>query len=451
MLGNGAKGTAAKAAAHDIDGEANHFPGWNFGDAVMPALLVRIGRMRAAGVGQVKHKVHLGGGQRDGGRGNPDIAGGQALTVCLHQGAGVAGVGFKVQHAVGVGIQHGVGAHLLVAGQANHGAVTRGHFELALERGVGHKKHGLRHGAALPLGFLSAELFSLLGYLLGLVITRTGGAVGGGLLAGRHVGIEVGFHPAGFVHAGGVDLKPVFARGVVSAAHKGRAAHIGDLFDRLTGGQAVGNFNQGTLGIAVKQQIALGVHHDGTAYFVAPVVVMRNASQAAFNATQNQGHIFVGFPATLAVDNGSAVGPFAAYIAWGVGIVGADLAVSRVAVDHGIHVAGGHTPKQIGFAQHLERFGALPVGLGDDAHPKALGFQHAPNHRHAKAGVVHVGIACDQNNVAAVPAQFVHLGAAHGQNGRRAKAGRPVLAVAGQRLGSARKKGDVNRGVHGQA
>ena len=59
-------------------------------------------------------------------------------------------------------------------------------------------------------------------------------------------------------------------------------------------------------------------------------------------------------------------------LAWGVGVVGADFAVRRVAVDHGIHVARGHAPKQVGPAQRLERLGALPVGLGNDAHAKAL-------------------------------------------------------------------------------
>jgi hypothetical protein len=68
----------------------------------------------AAGVGQVEHQVHLGGGQRDGGRVDPHVARARAFAVALHQRAGVAGVGLEVQHAVGVGVEHRVAFHLLV-------------------------------------------------------------------------------------------------------------------------------------------------------------------------------------------------------------------------------------------------------------------------------------------------------------------------------------------------
>jgi hypothetical protein len=73
------------------------------------AVLVGVGRVRAARVRQVEHVVHLGRGQRDRRRVDPDVARGRALAVRLHQRARVAGVGLQVQHAVGVGVEHGVG------------------------------------------------------------------------------------------------------------------------------------------------------------------------------------------------------------------------------------------------------------------------------------------------------------------------------------------------------
>ena len=123
--------------------------------------------------------------------------------------------------------------------------------------------------------------------------------------------------------------------------------------------------------------------------------------------------------------------------------------VRCVAVDHAVHVASCHAPEQVGFAQYLEGLGALPVRLGDDADPKPLTFEHAANHRHAKTRVVDIGIARDDDDVAAVPAQCLHLGTRGGQKLGGAKAGRPILAVACQRLGGAGEEGDVNRGVHG--
>ena len=178
---------------------------------------------------------------------------------------------------------------------------------------------------------------------------------------------------------------------------------------------------------------------------------MGNAAQRTFNAAKHDGDVFVSLAAALAVDNGRTVGALATDVACRVRIVTANLAVSGVAIDHRIHVARRHAEKQVRLAQRFKRVGALPIGLGDDADTKALHFQHPANHRHAKTRMVNIGIAGDDDDVAAVPAQFVHLGAAHRQKFRSAKAGRPVLAVAGQRLGGTREKRNVNRGVHGKA
>ena len=98
----------------------------------MAACLIGIGGVRAAGVRQVEHKVHLGGSQRDGRRRDPHIAGSCPLAVRLHQGPRIAGIGFQVQHAVGVGIEHRVALDLLKTGQSNHRALTRRNLELAL-------------------------------------------------------------------------------------------------------------------------------------------------------------------------------------------------------------------------------------------------------------------------------------------------------------------------------
>jgi hypothetical protein len=104
--------------------------------------------------------------------------------------------------------------------------------------------------------------------------------------------------------------------------------------------------------------------------------------------------------------------------------------------------------EQVRFAQCLEGIGALPIRLGDDAHPKALRFERAADDSHAEAGMVHIGIAGNDDDVAAVPPEPLHLGAAHRQEGCRAEARRPIFAVAGDRLCGAREKGNVDRGVH---
>ena len=91
VLGNQAEGAAAKAAAHDVHRETDHFVG---GDAFA---LIR--RMWQACVGQPEHVIHFRRGQRDRWRVYPHIH----RAVFLHQCAGIAGVGSQMQHAVGVG------------------------------------------------------------------------------------------------------------------------------------------------------------------------------------------------------------------------------------------------------------------------------------------------------------------------------------------------------------
>ena len=175
---------------------------------------------------------------------------------------------------------------------------------------------------------------------------------------------------------------------------------------------------------------------------------MGNPTQRGFDATNDDRYFGISFTATLAVNQHTAVGSLAAHAARRVSIVAADFAVGGVAVDHGIHVARSHTIKQIGFAKCLKRLGAVPLWLGDDAHAKTLRLQHAANHRHAKTGVVHISVTRHQNDVATVPTQLSHLGAAHGQKRCCAKPRRPVLAVTGQRLGNPLKKRNIDGGVH---
>ena len=211
----------------------------------------------------------------------------------------------------------------------------------------------------------------------------------------------------------------------------------------------MGYFYNRTLGVAVQEQIAFAVHHNGAAHFIGPIIVMGNASQRSLDTAQDNGHIGKSLAAALAVNNGCAVGSSASDIARRVGIIRANFSISRVTVDHGVHVACRDAPKQIGLAQRFEGFGTLPIGLRNDANPEALCFQHATYDGHAKAGMVHISVTCHQDDVATVPTQLGHLFTTHGQEWGRAKASRPELAITVQGFGFTREKRDVDEGVHG--
>ena len=119
VLGDGAEGAAAEAATHDVDRVFDHFPCGDFRVAVR--------RVRIARVGQSVYKVHFLGGERDGLNVEPDVS----FAMLLYQCAGVAWVGFEVQHARGVRVQHGIVRHCFVRGNADHAVqalvVTFGH------------------------------------------------------------------------------------------------------------------------------------------------------------------------------------------------------------------------------------------------------------------------------------------------------------------------------------
>ena len=78
-------------------------------------------------------------------------------------------------------------------------------------------------------------------------------------------------------------------------------------------------------------------------------------------------------------------------------------------------LAGADEKAQARLAEHRDAGGVGPVGLADDTHLVAMRIEHAADDGHAKARMVHVGIAADVDKVALVPATCIHVGAADGE------------------------------------
>ncbi len=384
VLGDGTERAAAEAAAHDIHREADHL--------VRRDSRIAVGRVWHPRERHAEYIVHLGGRQRFGRRVQPQFL----LPVRLHERSRIAGIGLEVQHAVCVGVQHLVVAHFLVGGQPDHGAC-------AVLLRVGHEAQHVALGLRLVLGLLRCA--------------------GRGLL-GVDVGAHDRIHATRPVDAGRVDLPPAFRRVLPQEC---RAADVGDFADGLTARQPVREFDHRPLGVAVEQDVRVGVDQDRAPHLVLPVVVVRDAPERGLDAAQDNRHVAVGFLAALRVDERTAVRSPATYAAGCVGVVVPHFAVRRVAVDHRIHVAGGDAEEQVRPAQHLEGFFRMPVGLGDDADAKPLRFEQAPDDGHAERRVIDVGVARYDDDVARVPAERVHLGTRHRQERRGAVAFRPVF------------------------
>ncbi|KIG14484.1 hypothetical protein DB30_06711 [Enhygromyxa salina] len=335
---------------------------------------VFVARVRAPAVGQLEHLVHLGGRQGDRRWVDPHVA----VAVALDQDPTVVGVGLLVEHARGVGVEHLVVADGLERGQSHGRALAR-------------RGHG--SGARVDLAPQADQALRL-------------------------------------IHIARVDLDKLSRQ---LADDRRGAADIAKIADELTLTEAMGDLDDRALGVAVDQKIGLGVEQHAAPDLVGPIVVVGDAAQAGLDPTDDHGDLGRGFTAALRVDDDRAIGARARAAAGRVGVVRAVLAIRGVVVDQRVHVAAGHPPKQVGRAELRERFGVLPVGLREHAHAEALVLEHPADHGRAKADVIDVRVTGHDDDVAAIPAELVHLGAGRGKERGDAEAMRPVLSPTEQR------------------
>ena len=69
------------------------------------------------------------------------------------------------------------------------------------------------------------------------------------------------------------------------------------------------------------------------------------------------------------------------------------------------------TPKNSAAGRTRHGSARPPVGLAEDADAEARRLEHPAEQRHREARVIDVGVAGDEDDVAAIPAARVHLGA----------------------------------------
>ena len=397
VLGDRAEGATAETAAHDVHREADHVIGRN--------LRITIGRVRNPCIGQPEYVIHFLGAQGNRRRVEPHIP----LAMALHQRPGVTGVGLQVQHAVGVSVQHRVVAYLFIGRQADYRAV-------ALQARMVQQLNHLHVGISRNLGLLAL-----------LLLYRTGGGI-----LGVDVGIDDLVDLARTVDPGRVQLEPALGR---ILANECRATDIGHAGDAFAPAQAMGHFHHRPLGIAVDQDVGLGVDQQRGADLILPVIVMGDAPQRRLDTAEDHWHILVRLTAALAIGQAGPIRALAGLAAGGVGIIGADLAVGSVAVDHRVHVAGGDPEEQVRLAQLHEVVLAVPVRLADHADAKALGLQQPADDRHTEGWVIHIGVTGDDDDVTTVPTQLVHFRTTHRQKGCRSETFGPVAGMIEQRTG----------------
>ena len=233
-------------------------------------------------------------------------------------------------------------------------------------------------------------------YMVGLVVLqldrpRVGGLIGQNVLVGRTID----------------GRKRNFGVRVVEIGHAADLAH--GVRAPFSGLEIARQRDDRVLAHAVHQAVRARGGQDGGHDLIAPVVVMGEAAQTGLDAADVDGHIGEGAAGEHGIDGHGAVGALAAHPARGVGVVVAALFGGGVVGDHRVDVA---RVDEHGVARtaHRNEIGFIPeIGLGEDGDAEARVLEHARDDRRAEGGVVDVGVARDEQEIAVIPAARLHV------------------------------------------
>ena len=128
----------------------------------------------------------------------------------------------------------------------------------------------------------------------------------------HRVGIDRRIERARRIEMRRVDLDPARRRRLRANAVPRRSVM---LVDALAGGEAMRDLDDLPLGIAVHQQVGLGIEQDRAAHLLRPVVEMRDAPQDRLDAADDDRHVPEGLAHALRIDDHRAIGPPAAVAA----------------------------------------------------------------------------------------------------------------------------------------
>ena len=187
------------------------------------------------------------------------------------------------------------------------------------------------------------------------------------------------------------------------------AANIPDLVHRDTLFQPLGDLGHGPLAHTVRKQVGTAVLQNGAAHCIVPVIVVGKPAQAGLDAADDNGRAGEGLSCPVGIHDDRPVGALARDTAGGIVILGSPALCHRIVSNHRVNVARIDEHAVSGLAHGKEIIGIVPVGLGQDGHPEAGFFQRPGDDRRTKRGVIHIGIAGDQQKVVIIPAPGDHI------------------------------------------
>ena len=199
-------------------------------------------------------------------------------------------------------------------------------------------------------------------------------------------------------------------RDIALVGEEGHLADLAQEFGVVSVAHGACNLLDDALSHAVDQKVGAAFDQQRGLQLVAPVVVVGEPPQRGFDASDDDRDVGIQPFEDLRVDRHGVIGSEPSLSAGGVGVVVAQAEVGRVVVDHRVHGAPGYAEEEPRSAQFGEIAQVVaPVGLGDDRHAVALGFEQAPHDGGPEGRMVDVGIAREEDHVQLIPSAFADL------------------------------------------
>ena len=206
-------------------------------------------------------------------------------------------------------------------------------------------------------------------------------------------------------HASGDGGERLGRRRVRAVAGHSGAHRLGDLLERQ-------------LAHAVDDRVGGRVEDDRAPDGVVPEIVMREPAQRRLDAAGEDSHRAAeDAPDHVAVGDQRAVRPAAADAAGRVVVLAPRPLQRGVIVDHRVHRAGRDGEEQPRLAEPRDVLDMVRPRPREDADAEPFRLEHPSEPRRREGGMVHVGVAGDDDHVEFVPAALLRFVRRHGQKG----------------------------------
>ena len=213
---------------------------------------------------------------------------------------------------------------------------------------------------------------------------------------------------AHIIERGALDCVPLKSLGVMR--HVGRAAHAHagrrSLFAVF---EVVRQLHDGMLAHAEHHAVRTRRFQNGRHDAVRPVIVVRKATQTRLDAAEINRRVRERAASEHGIDGNGAVGTLAAFTARRIRIVRAALFRRGVVRDHRIDVAAVDEHRVARTAHRQEITLVVEIRLTENGDLVARILQHARDNGCAERGVVYVGVARHEQEIAIVPSAFGHI------------------------------------------